>query len=102
VRYAGYIVFDDAALPKYKNDSRVHFVAGHPVLRTAMPQVMKGMGTFVPGKGIMKLQQFERWGRHNTRYGTAAHKSLTIAKPLAAGLGVALGVTLARKLWTKR
>ncbi len=97
-----YIVFDDAALPKYKQDPRVHFVSGHPVLRTAMPQVMKGMGTYVPGKSIMKMQQFERWGMHNTRYGTPAHKALTVAKPLAAGIAVALGITLAGRLWTRR
>ena len=97
-----YIVFDDAALPKYKHDPRVHFVPGHPVLRAAMPQVMKGMGTFVPGKAIMKMQQFQRWGMHNTRYGSPGHKAITVAKPLAAGIAVALGITLAGRLWARR
>ena len=31
-----YLVFDDAARPEYRNDPRVHFVSGHPVLRKAM------------------------------------------------------------------
>ncbi|MBW3625265.1 MAG: DUF362 domain-containing protein, partial [Armatimonadetes bacterium] len=39
-----YVVFDEAAKPRYKNDPRVHFVPGHPVLRTAMPELMKGLG----------------------------------------------------------
>jgi uncharacterized protein (DUF362 family) len=77
-----YLVFDDAALPKYKNDPRVHFVPGHPVLRTAMPEVMKGLGVEHMGKGMMKWQEFERWGMHNTQYGTTAHKAATLLKPL--------------------
>jgi len=39
-----YIVFDDAARPIYKNDARVFFVPGHPVLDSAMPQLMRGLG----------------------------------------------------------
>ena len=88
-----YIVFDDAALPKYKNDPRVHFVPGHPVLRTAMPQLMEGLGVKLPGQGMMKWQEFERWGMHNVEYGTPAHKLLTVLKPLAA-----IGLVLAA--WT--
>src|SRR5207247_4391340 len=85
-----YVVFDDAAKPKYKNDPRVHFVPGHPVLRTAMPELMKGLGVDQVGKGIMKWEQLERWGQHNLEYGSPARKALTIAKPLAAvGLAVA-------------
>ena len=38
-----YIVVDDAALPRYKNDPRVSFLPGHPVLRTAMPRLIKGL-----------------------------------------------------------
>jgi hypothetical protein len=82
-----YIVFDDAALPKYKRDPRVHFVAGHPVLRNAMPEVMKGLGVKLEGQGMMKWQEFERWGMHNTQYGTPAHRAVTVLKPLA-GLGL--------------
>jgi uncharacterized protein (DUF362 family) len=89
-----YIVFDDAALPKYKTDPRVHFVPGHPVLRNAMPEVMKGLGVNLAGKGMMKWQEFERWGMHNTQYGTSAHKAITVLKPLA-GIGLVVGTVFA-------
>lgn len=42
-----YIVFDDAARPEYKNDPRVLFVPGHPVMDEALPQLMRGLG--LPG-----------------------------------------------------
>ncbi|HZO88866.1 MAG TPA: DUF362 domain-containing protein [Chthonomonadaceae bacterium] len=93
-----YIVFDDAALPKYKNDPRVYFVPGHPVLRTAMPELMKGLGVEHAGKGIMKWQQFQRWGIHNVEYGTLPHKLITIAKPLAAVGLIAAALTAATTL----
>lgn len=84
-----YIVFDDAAKPKYKNDPRVHFVPGHPVLRSAMPQVMKGLGADISGNAIMKWQQLERWGIHNLEYGSRKRKTLTISKAAAAaGLAI--------------
>ena len=84
-----YIVFDDAALAEYKNDPRVYFVPGHPVLQTALPELMKGLGVDLLGNASMKWQQFERWGMHNVKYGTPAHKAVTLAKPVAA-LGLAL------------
>jgi uncharacterized protein (DUF362 family) len=56
-----YIVIDDAAKPEYKNDPRVYFIPGHPVLRTAMPKLMGGLGVARAGKGIMKWQQFREW-----------------------------------------
>ncbi len=84
LREGPYLVFDDAAKPKYKNDPRVHFVAGHPVLRSAMPQVMKGLGADISGNAIMKWQQLERWGMHNLKYGSRKRKALTISK--AAGI----------------
>jgi uncharacterized protein (DUF362 family) len=97
-----YVVFDDSAKPKYKNDPRVYFVPGHPVLRTAMPELMKGLGVELPGQGMMKLQQFQRWGMHNLEYGSPERKALTIGKPLAiAGLvvtGAAAATALVRKL----
>jgi uncharacterized protein (DUF362 family) len=97
-----YIVFDDAARPEYKDDPRVHFVPGHPVLRTAMPELMKGLGVSLPGNAVMEWQQFERWGMHNLEFGSARRRALTIAKPLAAaGLAaaaVAAGAALARRL----
>jgi uncharacterized protein (DUF362 family) len=85
-----YVVFDDAAIEKYKNDPRVYFVGGHPVLQTALPELMKGLGVSFAGNTAMRWQQFERWGMENVRYGTPARKALTIAKPLAAaGLAMA-------------
>ena len=90
LREGPYVVFDNAARPQYKHHPKVHFVPGHPVLQTAMPELMKGLGVEYPGKALMKWQQFEQWGRHNVGYGTPARKALTFAKPLAAlGIGVA-------------
>ena len=101
-----YIVFDDSAKPKYKNDPRVHYVPGHPVLQTAMPNVMKGLGLEYPGTAAMKWQKFERWGMSNVEYGTPTRKALTIAKPLAAaGLAAAAvwgAVAIAQRLFGHR
>jgi hypothetical protein len=92
LREGPYVVFDDAAKEVYKNDPRVYFVPGHPVLRTAMPELMKGLGVEWVGQGMMKWQQFERWGRHNVEYGSLPRQVLTVAKPVAAlGLAVAGG-----------
>lgn len=87
-----YIVFDDSARDEYKRDPRVYFVPGHPVLRTAMPELMKGLGADanLGGQAIMKWEQFQRWGQHNVQYGTPARKAITVAKPLAViGLSIA-------------
>jgi uncharacterized protein (DUF362 family) len=85
-----YVVFDDAALPKYKNDKRVTFIPGHPVLREAMPGLMKGMGVKVPAKLMMKGEQWQRAFMYNTEYGNIGRKAFTVAVPFAAvGLGVA-------------
>ena len=89
-----YVVFDDAAKPKYKNDPRVYFVPGHPVLRTAMPELMKGLGVKASGQAAMKWQEFERWGMHNLTYGSLARKISTVAKPTAAA-ALALAITIA-------
>jgi uncharacterized protein (DUF362 family) len=102
LREGPYAVFDDAAKPKYKNDPRVYFVPGHPVLRTAMPELMKGMGVQVPGKTFLKSQQLQRWGMHAIQYSSARARIAAMAKPAAAAaLGVAAAVglsALARKL----
>ncbi|MFN2531799.1 MAG: DUF362 domain-containing protein [Pyrinomonadaceae bacterium] len=90
-----YVVFDDSAKPKYKDDPRVYFVSGHPVLQTAMPELMKGLGVSWPGKAVMKWGQFERRGMHNVEYGTMARKLITLAKPfvaVGAGVGGVLGL----------
>ncbi len=98
-----YLVFDDSAKPKYKNDARVHFVKGHPVLRDAMTGLLKGLGAdgYVGGQAIMAYEELQRWGQHNLEYGTPTRKVLTIAKPLiVAGLLVA-GVAWLGKLTVK-
>ena len=101
-----YLVFDDAARPEYKNDPRVHFVPGHPVLRDAMTGLLKGFGAdgYLGGQAIMKLQQFQRWGQHNVEYGTAARRVMTIAKPVAAAALLAAGIVGAfvySKSWSR-
>ena len=77
-----YVVFDDAAKAEYKNDPRVYFVPGHPVLQTAMPELMNGLGVSWPGKAVMKWEQFERKGMHELQYGSASRKALAVGKPL--------------------
>ncbi|HEV8157775.1 MAG TPA: DUF362 domain-containing protein, partial [Pyrinomonadaceae bacterium] len=85
-----YVVFDDSARDEYKNDSRVYFIKGHPVLQTALPELMKGLGVEFAGTSMMKWQEFERWGMHNLEYGTSKRRVMTVAKPLVvAGLAVA-------------
>lgn len=96
-----YIVFDDAAKPEYKSDPRVYFVPGHPVLQTAMPELMRGLGLSWPGQAVMKWEQFERWGRHNLQYGAPARKLTTIAKPLAGAALLFLAAGAAAKLVKK-
>jgi hypothetical protein len=97
-----YVVFDDAALPRYKNDPRVHFVPGHPVLRDAMPQLMKGLGVSAPGRVVQTLQQWRRREMHNLEYGNARRKAMAVATPLAmvGGLAAAIAgaMVLAEKL----
>jgi len=85
-----YLVFDDAAKPKYKNDPRVYFVPGHPVLRDAMPELMKGLGVSAPGKAVMKWEQFERATMHKLEYSSRPRKLLAMLKVLGlTGAGIA-------------
>jgi len=85
-----YLVFDDAAKPKYKNDPRVYFVPGHPVLRDAMPELMKGLGVSAPGKAVMKWEQFERATMHKLEYSSRPRKTLAMLKVLGlTGAGIA-------------
>jgi len=95
LREGPYIVFDDSAKPKYKNDPRVYFVPGHPVLRTAMPQLMKGLGVALPGKAMMKWEEFERATIHGLEYGSFRRKAATLAKPIAAAGLTAAGIAVA-------
>lgn len=96
-----YIVFDDAAKPKYRNDPRVHFVPGHPVLRTAMPELMKGLGVEWEGSAMMKLQEIERGTMHNLEYGSTMRKAVTVGRPVAAAALVLGGVVLLGELAKK-
>jgi uncharacterized protein (DUF362 family) len=84
-----YLVFDDAAKPEYKNHPRVFFVPGHPVLRTAMPSLMVGLGARIPGNALMQWQQLQRWWMSTLKYGTAKRRALTVAE--TAGAVAALG-----------
>jgi uncharacterized protein (DUF362 family) len=96
-----YVVFDDSAKPKYKNDPRVYFVPGHPICQTAMPELMKGLGVNWPGLAMMKWEQFERRGMHDVQFGTTLRKVKAIGQPLAI-LGLTIvGLTTARHLWKK-
>jgi uncharacterized protein (DUF362 family) len=96
LREGPYIVFDDSAKPQYKNDPRVHFVPGHPVLRNAMPELMKGLGVKLPGQVVQRWQQFERRGMHELRYGSASRQLRTVARPVMVFGLVAVGVLAIR------
>ncbi|HKH82874.1 MAG TPA: DUF362 domain-containing protein [Gemmatimonadales bacterium] len=87
LREGPYVVFDDSAKPEYKNDPRVHFVRGHPVLRTAMPELMRGLGVRLPGQAAQRWQQFERRGVHELQYGSRLRQLRAVGRPLViAGL----------------
>lgn len=87
-----YLVFDDAAKDRYKHDPRVFFVPGHPVLREAMPNLMKGLGAKIPGNAILKWQQFQRWGMSNLQYGSPRRKALTVLQTVGAVAGAVGGI----------
>ena len=93
-----YVVFDDHAKPEYKNDPRVYFISGHPVLQTAMPELMKGLGVDFLGNAAMRWQQFERRGMHNLEYGTPARKAISVAKPLGVAALAFAGILALNKL----
>jgi hypothetical protein len=101
-----YVVLDDAAKAKYKNDPRVCFIPGHPVLQTAMPQLLKGLGVDLAGTAMMEWEQFARWGQHNLKYGTVARQTKTIAKPVGALLtglaGLVITTVLAKRFWSRQ
>jgi hypothetical protein len=80
----------------------VYFVPGHPVLRTAMPELMKGLGVSTAGNIAMKWQQFQRRAMHNLKYGTKVRRVQAVAKPLLlAGLGAAMTYAAVRLLASK-
>jgi uncharacterized protein (DUF362 family) len=87
-----YVVFDDAARPEYKNDPRTYFVGGHPVLQTAMPELMKGLGVDWLGNAAMRWQQFERKGMHNLQYGIPKRRAISVAMPIVAAGSIIAGI----------
>jgi uncharacterized protein (DUF362 family) len=67
VRQGPYVVFDDAAKPKYRDHPAVHFVPGHPVLNTAVPELLKALGVKMAHGDRTGWRTFERAGRlHRT------------------------------------
>jgi uncharacterized protein (DUF362 family) len=90
LREGPYVVFDDAARPRYREDPRVHFVPGHPVLRTAMPELLKGLGVSALGNAAMKWAQLERRGMHELQLGSPKRRVLVLGKPLAAAAAIAV------------
>lgn len=89
-----YLVFDDAAKERYKNDPRVYFVPGHPVLREAMPNLITGLGAKIPGNAIMKWQRFRLWGMSNMQYGSPARKAITLLQTVGAVAGAIAGLVV--------
>jgi len=98
LREGPYLVFDDCAKEKYRNDPRVYFVPGHPVLRDAMPELMKGLGVSAAGKTVMNWEKFERNTVHTMKYGSGRRKFRMLAKPIAAAGLALLGAAAVRAL----
>src|SRR5215213_3812246 len=92
LREGPYVVFDDSAKPQYKNDPRVHFVPGHPVLRTAMPELMRGLGVQLPGQAVQRWQQFERRGMHELQYGSRFRQLRAVGRPFVIAGLIAAGL----------
>jgi hypothetical protein len=101
LREGPYVVFDDSAQPRYKNDPRVHFVPGHPVLRTAMPELLKGLGVKLPSAVAQRWQQFERRGMHELQYGSPSRQVRAIGRPVL-WLGLLGGAAVAVRALTRR
>jgi hypothetical protein len=92
----------DAARSAYKHDPRGTFVPGlpgHAVLRTAMPELTKGLGVESPGQAVMTWQQLQRWGLHLLAYGAPGRIAVAAARgQAAAGLADGAAVGLRRLL----
>jgi uncharacterized protein (DUF362 family) len=97
LREGPYVVFDDSAKPEYKNDPRVHFVPGHPVLRTAMPELMRGLGVRLPGQAVQRWQQFERRGMHELQYGSRFRQLRAVGRPFVIAGLIAAGLVGIRR-----
>ena len=95
-------MFDDAARPEYKNDPRVHFVGGHPVLRGAMPQLLRGLGVELPAKAVQKAEQIERRVEHSLEFGGMARKAANYAAPAAVAALAVLGGLMGAGMWARK
>jgi len=82
-----YVVFDDAARPEYRNDARIFFVPGHPVLSTAAAELMKGLGV--------------ESGREHPGF-RSIRSALGVAVGSAGFAALAAGAMLGMKLAAKR
>jgi hypothetical protein len=99
LREGPYVVIDDTARPEYRNDPRVHFVPGHPVLRDAIPGLLEGLAGERLADLVPRWEQFKRREVHNVKYGTPKRRALTLAGPLAmAGLCAAAAFLAVRKM----
>lgn len=76
VRQGPYVVFDDAAKLQYKNHPAVHFVPGHPVLNTAVPELLKGLG--------VKLAHGDRTGWRTLEKATRRQRTGVLLSPALA------------------
>jgi uncharacterized protein (DUF362 family) len=92
VQEGPYLVFDDAARSEYKNDPRVFFVPGHPVLHTAVPQLMEGLRVRAgAGNGWRAGERRTK----NLGHGQVRHALTTAAAPsalAAIAFGAMIGI----------
>lgn len=109
LREGPYVVIDDAARPKYKQDLRVTFIPGHPALHNILQQLMEGLGVSTMGQASFSLMKTLRNVESSLQY------SDTPAAALAAGpaairrmhvvaqygtLGVMAAVLVGALLWS--
>jgi hypothetical protein len=76
----------------------VHFVAGHPVLRDAMPELIKGLGVKIPAQVAQRWQRLERRGMHELQYGSRSRQFRAISAPFIASTLVAAGALALRSV----
>lgn len=78
-----YIVLDDAARPEYKNDPRVFFVPGHPVLHEALKELTR----------ILRVEEADGFGGQGTSRvpQRAAPRGVGVTAISAALAGLAVG-----------
>ena len=93
-----YLVFDDAAKPEYKNDPRVLFVPGHPLLRDVLPDLMQGLGVEFPSR---ETREHSSSRRDAPPQSTFRKIRATVSPAILAGLAILalLGIkALARRV----